>query len=684
MSAEAAARWSPEKQAALGARLTGRWAEDVWSFPAVRRDRGPITLRLKFLCRSAGLNLELKYALWRKFDSGQWRTDFKDQSVPNILAHLVRWLNEAAPNGRSFLDRPPVWWETALRSWLVAGDRYRPRTFRHLGAEQTYREHQLEDTRVRLLRWVYATVADAYDDRPEFAKDIWDMRRLGLVLNPSVQGHLLNFTVVDPPWLRRLAKDFLRYNLAVHTPGDSLNKLRAFAVFGRFVAGESRLRGLADLDRRATTDFVAWLVARGYDDRYRRNVLTMLRTIATVCAHELRVPGFPTATLVLASDLPQHRRDLPREIPEEVLGQLRRHLDALPTTTLRMVVILLECGLRISELCTLRRDGLLRDDRGRWSLRLYQWKGKQEHVIPLVDEEVVATIQAQQGDVRERHGDATAYLFPRPSAAGRPYLQGAFAQAINKWAVAHEIRDRAGALWRFQSHQFRHTVGMRLINDDVPLEVIARLFGHGSLLMTQRYARKRAERVRAELERVQRGRRTVDYRGQAVAGDPSANDPDVELVRRGIRGQTLPLGNCGRLLVRGPCAHANTCLTCPFWLTSTDDLPGLRAFHARAVRLRERALAAGNATVATNQDAIIPTLALRVAALAAPAVGAVPTRPELAGRVCAELAEAEAALDEARAAGLVLAAKQVERLALDLRGRLAALREADAGTGADG
>ncbi|MDP9371489.1 MAG: hypothetical protein M3Q65_03340, partial [Chloroflexota bacterium] len=127
MSAEAAVRWSPEKQAALGARLTGRWAEDVWSFPAVRRDRGPITLHFKFTCRSAGLNLELKYALWRKFDRGQWQLAFNDQSMPNILAHLVRWLDATAPEARSFLDRPLLWWETALRSWLVAGDRYHRR-----------------------------------------------------------------------------------------------------------------------------------------------------------------------------------------------------------------------------------------------------------------------------------------------------------------------------------------------------------------------------------------------------------------------------------------------------------------------------------------------------------------------------------------------------------------------------
>ncbi len=674
MSTEPAVNWTPEKQAGLVALLTGRWEEDVWSFPSVRRGRGPVTLRFRFVCRSAGLNLELKYALWRKFDRGEWQLDFNDQSMPNVLAHLVRWLDETAPEAGSLLDRPLIWWETSLRSWLVALGRYHQRSFQHLQADQSYREHRLEDTRVRLLRQIYATVRDAYDDREEFDKDVWDMRRLGLTLNPSVQANLLNFTPVNPPWLRRLAKEFLRYNLAVYTPGDSLNKLRVFGLFGRFSAGEPRLRGVADLDRRAVTDFIGWMVAEGYDDRYRRNALVMLRTIFTACAHELQIPDFPAETLVLGSDLPKERRALPREIPEEVLDQLRRHLGALPVPALRMVVILLECGMRISELCTLRRDCLLRDDRGRWSLRLYQWKGKQEHVIPLVDEEVVAAIQAQQQDVRERRGETTEYLFPRPSDAVQPYLQGAFAQALNKWALEHDIRDREGVLWRFQSHQFRHTVGMRLINDDVPLEVIARLFGHGSLLMTQRYARKRAEKVREELERVRLGRRTVDYRGQQVSADPAANDPDVELVRRGIRGQTLPLGGCGRLLVRGPCEHANKCLTCPFWLTSTDDLPGLKGFRDRAVQLRAKAAEAGNEVVLSNQDRIVPNLEVRIAALEAPS-GEPPTVPALVDALRIELAEVGAALDEAHGAGLVLSAKQLERSVLDLRNRLRGLEQ---------
>lgn len=81
--------------------------------------------------------------------------------------------------------------------------------------------------------------------------------------------------------------------------------------------------------------------------------------------------------------------------------------------------------------------------------------------------------------------------------------------------------------------------------------------------------------MRAELERAARKRKTVNAAGQVVTGDPRANDLDAQLLRKGIRGQTLPVGGCGRLIVLGGCPHANTCVTCTYWLTSTDDLPAV-------------------------------------------------------------------------------------------------------------
>jgi integrase len=46
-----------------------------------------------------------------------------------------------------------------------------------------------------------------------------------------------------------------------------------------------------------------------------------------------------------------------------------------------MVTILLECGMRIGELCVMPLDCLICDDKHEWYLHFYQMKGKQEHVI---------------------------------------------------------------------------------------------------------------------------------------------------------------------------------------------------------------------------------------------------------------------------------------------------------------
>src|SRR5260370_30155975 len=124
----------------------------------------------------------------------------------------------------------------------------------------------------------------------------------------------------------------------------------------------------------------------------------------------------------------------------------------------------------------------------------------------------------------------------------------------------------------------------------------------------------RCERILNEL----RMRKTVDVQGRTVKGDPRANDPDAQMIRKGVRGQTLPVGGCGRLIVLGECSHANKCLTCPMWLTSTEDLPALKSFYERAVRLKQRAGETGNQFVIQQQDRILPTLSLRIKSLEMP------------------------------------------------------------------
>ncbi len=51
-----------------------------------------------------------------------------------------------------------------------------------------------------------------------------------------------------------------------------------------------------------------------------------------------------------------------------------------------------------------------------------------------------------------------------------------FCDYLDKLAVSHNIQDENGKLWRFESHQFRHTVGTEMINQADTLSKIIELW----------------------------------------------------------------------------------------------------------------------------------------------------------------------------------------------------------------
>jgi integrase/recombinase XerD len=665
-------QWSEEKQKHLQEQLIEGWSEDTWELAGLKGTKW----YLRFSLTSPSLKTELKYALWYKFASGEWDMKKRQDVISACFPVLVTWLNQAAPALPSLLGKPLEYWEWSLRCYLIETSQLKQPRQKYLRANQEYVEYVGEDPHISLLRQCYKTIADAYDDRKETEKDCWDMRKMGLALVPTRSDFYLNFTSISQPWLKHLTKQFMQYNLAVHSPGACCQKLAMINSFSQFLTQHAPHCCISDIDRALIVRYISFLQQRQLSVSSRNQILVQLRMFLESCAHRLQVPGLTKEQLIFDDDLAHEPEARSREIPEEVLEQLRDHLNTLPTPILRMVVILLECGMRINELCSLPLDCLIRDDRHDWYLRFYQSKSHREQVIPLVDEKVIGTIQAQQEEIRAQWGQTCPYLFPSPRSHLRPYQQMTFSIALNAWAVKQEIKDRTGKLYHFTAHQFRHTVGMRLINENVPLEVISRLLGHRSLRMTQVYARVRDAELRRELERVARKRKTVNYQGQTVKGDPQANDPDAQLVRKGIRGQTLPVGGCGRLIVRGTCDHANKCLTCPMWLTSTDDLPALKSFYARAVRLKQRAVQVGNQLVIEQQEHIIPLLAVRIKSLEEPEMDGTLCVDDLLIQLRAELAEAESGVEEAREAGLFIAAKTLEWTITELKARIEALEGA--------
>lgn len=161
-------------------------------------------------------------------------------------------------------------------------------------------------------------------------------------------------------------------------------------------------------------------------------------------------------------------------------------------------------------------------------------------------------------------------------------------------------------------HRFRHTLGTRLINLDVPQEVVRRILDHDSHQMTAHYARLSDTTIRRHWEAA----RKVNATGSVVELDPDG--PLAEAAwskqRLGRTTQALPNGYCG-LPVQKTCPHANACLTCPMFITTADFLPQHREHRTQVVQIISAAEARGqqrlaemNTRVLGNLDRIIQTL----------------------------------------------------------------------------
>src|SRR5260370_3902133 len=315
------------------------------------------------------------------------------------LTLIIEWLNHFAAPFQSLMDKGLEEWEMSLRSYIVQTRHLSHRVQKILLSTQEYVERVGEDSRIHLFRQLYLVIQDHYDDRHDLEKDIWDLRKLGLSVNLTGTHFLLKFTIISQLWMRDLAKAFMEYSIALHSPGDCTTKLQAVRCFSQFLAQQYPTACISDIDRPMLVKFISYLRTCNVSDHWRKLILVNLRVILETCAHQLRIEGITREPVIFDRDLPKKMKQLSREIPVEVLKQLRKHLETLDTTTLRMVVILLECGMRISELCSLPLECLICDDKHDWYLRSYQLKSKKEHIIPLVNNNVVRAIQTQQRSI---------------------------------------------------------------------------------------------------------------------------------------------------------------------------------------------------------------------------------------------------------------------------------------------
>jgi hypothetical protein len=289
------------------------------------------------------------------------------------------------------------------------------------------------------------------------------------------------------------------------------------------------------------------------------------------------------------------------------------NLDQWANPSYRLItLILIRCGLRITDACKV--PCVVTDADGAPYLRYYNHKMRREALVP-IDEELAGQIALHRQRAAERWPGGTPVLFPRPQAnlpGTRPIGGSTYRTALYAWLETCDIRDEQGQPVHLTPHQWRHTLGTVLINRDVPQHVVQKILDHDSPLMTALYARLSDKTVREHWERA----RKVDAEGQPVQISPDGPLGDAAWAKQRLSRatQALPNGYCQLPLVK-TCPHANSCLTCPMFVTTAEFLPQHHAQRRATLQIISAAEASGHARVAEmnrqvagNLDKIIATL----------------------------------------------------------------------------
>jgi len=461
----------------------------------------------------------------------------------------------------------------------------------------------------------------------EYPRDIWRLHTLpGLTLNaghsPDARNHL-RFDRLSQPWLRVLAKRWCRLRLssglAVGTVLIDLTALTRFSVF--LAHSAPAVDALAQVDRSLLERYLAWLSTQPVGRGAKEDGVTALGTFFQAIRQHDWDDTLSTTAVFFPGDIARRAPRLSRQLAEHVMTQVEApaNLDRWPHQQGRLLtLILIRCGLRASDGCTLAFDCLVHDGQGAPYLRYLNHKMRREAAVP-IDEELEAEVRAQQHRVVARWPDAHPHLFPAitGNANGqRSLTYGSYRRALNGWLAACDIRDEHGQPATLTPHQWRHTFACRLINRDVPQEVVRVLLDHESTQMTAHYARITDQTVRRRWEAATK----VNINGERVSLDPDGPLAQAQWAktRYGIATQTLPHGYCG-LPVQKSCPHANACLTCPVFLTGPEFLPELREHRGRTLTLLDNAQAAGhqrvtemNKQVLTNLDRMITEVEVEV------------------------------------------------------------------------
>lgn len=321
-------------------------------------------------------------------------------------------------------------------------------------------------------------------------------------------------------------------------------------------------KNLSEVERKDIEDFKQYLLNKNIDDRtYNKRLIDLSNFYRYGIEKKLWNQNHIYMEYDLFNAPLKIRGDTVESTVIEQIFQNREHFSKRDFT---IFLILYCCGMRISEVCILKKNNIRKDESG-YYIVFYVQKMKKEASNPIpknLYEHIMEYSKEIEGE----------YLFTK--ADGSPVLANTYKDTMNRILAKLQIKNSNGTLYNFRPHEYRHTFATSLLEKDIPFTVIQKLLHHNSPEMSLVYTQISDSRKRKKyIEFVNKvGRKSKNL------FDEEENEKiyEVQWLKNNLKSQALPNGFCSLPVSLGVCPYANVCLTCDYFKSTRGHLSTLK------------------------------------------------------------------------------------------------------------
>lgn len=281
-----------------------------------------------------------------------------------------------------------------------------------------------------------------------------------------------------PHRFARELKQFLHYislerGLAENTSLAYGNDLSRYSEYLQTLG----LTSFAQADAGALRSFLAHPVMMEMAVSTRARYLYAIRGLYTY----LHATGVVAVNISDGVDLPKVRRPLPHTLTYDDIAALLAVPDTTATDGLRnraLLETLYACGLRVSEVCSLKQRDILWDVE---VLRVFG-KGSKERIIPIGTEAL--------GWIRDYQRLSRPLLVKKSSPSNDVLFLNRFGGPLSRmsvWNIVHQTAVAAGLAAHVHPHMFRHSFATHLLEGGADLRAVQEMLGHADISTTQIY-----------------------------------------------------------------------------------------------------------------------------------------------------------------------------------------------------